>query len=145
MNLDDWTICFMVGLGLLKKPIYLPKLRLKLTKNGKKVYNLIKNLPDFPDNLFQARSDMMKIKSDLKASKLDLYKNLREIFLKSDPMKNLALFLRIKGKSKIKKSEFREFGKIFGVERAWFNRVPSIWQIAEFCDVLEDCGKFIRI
>jgi len=145
LNLDDWTVCFMVGIGLLEKPIYSPTLKLRLTKNGAKIYNLIKILPNFPDNLFRAKFDMIRIKFNLKSQNPDIYNSLREIFLKSDAMKNLAIFLQIKGKNKIKKSEFKEFGKIFGVRKAWFNRVPSVLQIAQFCDILEENGRFIRL
>ena len=45
----------------------------------------------------------------------------------------------------IKKHEFKQFGKIFGVGNAWFNRVPSVWQIAEFCGILEEKENVIKI
>lgn len=144
-NLDNWTICFMVGLGLLKKPTYSPRLILRLTRRGKKIYNLIKNLPDFPDSQFRARFDTMRIKSNLKSSNPGLYNRLREILLRSDPMKNLALFLRIKGKNRVEKKEFKEYGEIFEIGGAWYNRLPSLWQMAEFCDVLEFDSGFFRI
>lgn len=45
-NLDDWTVCFMVGLNLLNPPDYeIP--RVTLTSNGKRIYRLIKNMRTF--------------------------------------------------------------------------------------------------
>lgn len=144
-NLDDWTVSFMVGLGLIRKPVYSPDLKLTLTKNGEKIYRMIKTLPKFPDNLRRARVDMIKNKDDLISKNPKLYNLLRDILLKSDSMKNFALFLRSKGKKKIRKKEFKEYGEIFGITEAWFNRVPSSWQTAEFCGIIEESRKFIRV
>ena len=144
-NLDDWTVSFMVGLGLIKKPEYSLDLKLTLTKNGEKIYRRIKDLADFPDNLYRARSDMITIKDNLISKNPKLYNILRDSLLKSDSMKNFAIFLRSKGKKKIRKKEFKEYGEIFGITEAWFNRVPSSWQIAEFCSVIEESRQFIKV
>lgn len=90
-NLDDWTVCFMVGLSLIHKPITSPTLRLSLTTKGEAIYNLIKSLPDFPDEARRAKGQALEIKVDLVANKPDIYAKLREVFLESDSIKNLGM------------------------------------------------------
>jgi len=55
----------MVGLGLIDEPKWTPSLNITLTAVGKKLYNLMKNLPDFPDNPDRSRSDMLQIKNQM--------------------------------------------------------------------------------
>jgi len=145
-NLDDWTVCFMVGLGLIKIPKRKPTLKIKLTKNGEKIYTLIKDLPEFSDRIAKSKSDMQIIKQKLRNNNPQLYLLLKEIFLNSDALKNLAIFFLENNIREINRQKFyREYGKIFNITRAGFNRLPSVVQIAEFCDILSENGKIIRI
>jgi 5-methylcytosine-specific restriction endonuclease McrA len=144
-NLDNWTICLMVGLGLINPPVWTPYLQITLTSKGKRMYNLIRNFPNFPDNPLKSRINMLSIKNQLKNQNLRLYNSLKNMFLNSDAMQNLLVFLRHENAENIEKEEFKKFGRIFGVNHAWFNRVPSLLQIAEFCDILHDEGNSVRI
>lgn len=143
-NLDDWTVCFMVGLGLIEKPKRTPKLKIQLTDNGEKIYSLIKNLPDFIDS--KSKSDMLIIKQQVRNSYLQLYQFLKEVFLSSDALRNLAIFFKNKNVRYIDRQQFyKEYGRIFNIYEAGFNRLPSIIQIAEFCDILIENGTKIRV
>lgn len=144
-NLDNWTICLMVGLGLINPPVQAPTLKIILTKKGRRIYNLIKNLPDFPDNPRKSRSDMLYIKSSLITQNKRLYNVLKDSLINSDAMKNLIIFLEHENTESINKKRFKKFGQIFGIKHAWFNRVPSLLQIAEFCDLLRDEGNLVRV
>lgn len=145
-NLDDWTVCFMVGLGLIEKPKRTPKLKIQLTDSGEKIYGLIKNLPDFIDRLTKSKSDMLIIKQQVRNSYPQLYQFLKEVFLTSDPLRNLAIFFKNKNVRYIDRQQFyKEYGRIFNIHEAGFNRLPSIIQIAEFCDILIENGTKIRI
>jgi len=146
-NLDDWTICFMVGLNLIKEPSLTPSLKIFLTAEGKRVYEIIKRLPDFPDHpRTKGRADMLSIKNDLVAHKPQLYRELRGIFLDSDVMQNLLTFLKQKNVNTMNiHSFYKEYGEIFGIKKAGFNRLPSLIQIAEFCDILHEEGNVIRL
>jgi len=145
-NLDDWTTCFMVGLGLIKKPKRTPTLKIQLTNNGEKIYSLIKDLPAFTDRLGKSKLDMLIIKQQLRNSHPQLYQSLKEVFLSSDSLKNLAIFFRNKNVRHIDRRQFyKEYGKIFNIYEAGFNRLPSIIQIAEFCDILIENGTKIRV
>lgn len=145
-NLDNWTVCFMVGLGLVKKPTSEPTLKISLTNKGNKIYRMIRNLPDFPDSPRKSRANMLLIKQQLKDNNQKLYKTLRKIFLESDTVQNLLIFLEKENKEQLNKQKFyKKYSRIFGVEHAGFNRLPSLIQIAEFCDILRDEGKTIRV
>lgn len=145
-NLDDWTVCFMVGLGLIEKPKITPKLRIQFTNNGEKIYRLIKNLPNFTDRLGKSKLDMLIIKKHVRNYRPNLYQSLKEIFLASDSLKNFALFFKNNNVRYINRQQFyEEYGKIFNVYKAGFNRLPSIIQIAEFCDILIEDGANIQI
>lgn len=144
-NLDNWTICLMVGLGLINPPVWTPSLQITLTRKGKNIYGLIKNLPNFPDNPMKSRSNMLSIRNQLKTRNPHLYNVLKNAFLNSDAMQNLLVFLEHENAEKIKKEQFKKFGRIFGIDYAWFNRVPSLLQIAEFCNILRDEGDSVRI
>jgi predicted restriction endonuclease len=145
-NLDDWTVCFMVGLGLIEKPRVHPKLKIQLTNNGEEIYRLIKNLPNFTDRLGKSKPDMLIIKQYLRNYRPDLYQSLKEVFLVSDSLKNLAIFFKNNSVRRINKQQFyEEYGKIFNIYGAGFNRLPSIIQIAEFCDILIENGTNIQI
>ncbi|MCX8016241.1 MAG: hypothetical protein N2692_03035 [Patescibacteria group bacterium] len=74
-NLDNWTVDFMVGLGLIKIPTKSGKvLKIALTEEGLRIYELIKNLPDFSDPFKQDHhKNMIDIKNSLLATNLDLY------------------------------------------------------------------------
>ncbi len=143
-NLDDWTVCFMVGLGLVKEYDY--SFILELTSNGNEVYKSITKLSDFPDNLRRVKPDLLNIKKDIRLKSPKLYNKLREIFLNSMSLKNLAIFFREKNIRNINRQEFyTEYGNDFKITKAGFNRLPSLIQIAEFCDVLVEDRHFIRV
>ena len=143
-NLDDWTICFMVGLGLIKEPKRTANLNIQLTDIGEQIYNLIKNLPNFPDNLGKSKQDMLTIKEKLGNNYPGIYKVLKGIFLKSPVLKNLQVFFWKKNTNKIERKKFYEdYGKEFGILKAGFNRLPSLIQIAQFCDILVEDGTKI--
>ena len=145
-NLDDWTVCFMVGLGLIEKPKAHPKLKIQLTDNGEKIYRLIKNLQNFTDRLGKSKQDMLIIKQKVRNNHPHLYQSLKEVFLASDSLKNLAIFFKNNSVRCINKQEFYgKYGKIFNISGAGFNRLPSIIQIAEFCDILIENGTNIQI
>ena len=145
-NLDNWTVCFMVGLNLINKPLYSPHLKLSLTREGEAIYLLIGSLPDFPDTPRNVSSELLKMKSDLLKNNTNLYKKLRQVFLNSDAMKNLATFLRTIITEEVNKQTLeKDYGKLFGVTSAYFNRVPSSIQIAQFCDILEEKGSNVKI
>lgn len=144
-NLDDWTVCLMVGLGLIDEPRWIPSLNITLTTIGKKIYNRIRNLPDFPDNPIRSRSDMLLVKNQLLNNNPSLYKLLKNVFIGSDAIKNLLTFIQERNSEIINKREFKKFGKIFGIDIAWFNRVPSLLQILEFCDILHLEASVVRV
>ena len=93
----------------------------------------------------KSRSDMLFIKDLLKTQNIQLYNFLKNSLLASDAVQNLLIFLKHENMGKIKKEHFKKFGRIFNVKHAWFNRVPSLLQIAEFCDLLIDEGDSVRI
>jgi len=142
-NLDDWTICFMVGLNLLNEPDYeTPKIT--FTTNGKRIYRLIKNMSDFPEGV--SREVMLELKADIMEHHAKLYKSLVDDFQDSDVVHNFVIFLRKKKKEVYLKQDFySEFGKIFRIDAAGFNRLPSLLQIAEFCDIIKQEGESFRI
>ncbi len=143
-NLDDWTTCFMVGLGLINE--YNGPEDINLTQDGEIIYNLIYELPDFPDNLRKVKDDLFFIKQDIRLKHSELYNTLKEIFLKSRVIKNLAIFFRKENIKEINRQNFYNiFGKNFSIEKAGFNRLPSLIQIAEFCDILVEDSKIIKI
>lgn len=144
-NLDDWTVCLMVGLGLINEPKRAPSLNITLTAKGKNVYNLIRNLPDFPDNPNCSRSDMLLIKNQMLNTNPRVYKLLKNVLTESDAIRNLLSFIQEQNAEIINKEEFKKFGRIFGIKRAWFNRVPSLLQILEFCDILRIEPAIIRV
>lgn len=145
-NLDDWTVCFMVGLGLIDKPTYSPTLRLSLTAKGEVIYSMIRGMPDFPDHERRAKRETLDTKTGLVSNNPKLYDKLREVFLESDSIKNLGLFLKDKGLDKINRWKlYQEYGSIFGIKRAGFNRIPSSLQIAQFCNLLEEHGASVYI
>ncbi|MBD3192156.1 MAG: hypothetical protein GF308_16045 [Candidatus Heimdallarchaeota archaeon] len=144
-NLDNWTVCFMVGLGLISKPETDPHLEITLTDIGEATYDRIKDMPEFIDRKRKSKYDMRKIKSHLISKEINLYQFLISVFLESRIMKNFALFLRTRDENRIEKGEFKEYGEIFGIDIAWFNRVPSTWQIAEFCGIIKEKRSYIEI
>lgn len=145
-NLDDWAVCFMVGLGLIKVPKRKPTLKIQLTEGGEKIYILIKDLPDLIDRQAKSKLDMQIIKRQLRNEHPSIYKLLKEIFLNSDALKNLAIFFKQNNVRQINRQRFyRKYGKIFSISGAGFNRLPSLVQIAEFCDILLENGTTICI
>lgn len=138
-NLDNWTINFMIGLGFVEIPK--KESKYKLTNSGEEIYELIKNEPAFTDNANKGKIDMREIKSYLTKNKPEIYMKLREIFLKTYPLKNLAIFFHNNNITSIGKQEFYEkYGKLFGFKKAGFNRITGAVQLAEFCDVLLENG-----
>ncbi|MBI4722465.1 MAG: HNH endonuclease [Candidatus Stahlbacteria bacterium] len=138
-NLDDWTVCFMVDLGLINKPVHIPNIKITLTDAGKKIYDHIRNSPNFIDNPRQAKENMRQIKNALKRNHIELYNLIKKIILESDPLKNLSIYFKNKNIASVEKQIFyTDFGKNFGIEKAGFNRLPSLLQCAEFCDILTE-------
>lgn len=145
-NLDDWTVCFMVGLALIEKPKRTPKLKIRLTHNAEKIYSLIKDLSDFIDRLGKSKSDMLTIKQQFRNSYPQLHQSLKEVFLASDSLRNLAIFFKNRNVRYIDRQQFyKEYGRIFDIHEAGFNRLPSLIQMAEFCDILIENGTKIHI
>jgi len=125
-NLDNWTICFMVGLGIVSVPSPSGLLTLSLTKSGKTIYQLIKGLPDFQDIPNQGKQDMLHIKAAIKANHMAIYQKLKETLLNSPPLINMAIFFRKNNVLRMNRQVFyKEFGKIFSINTAGFNRLPS--------------------
>ena len=138
-NLDNWTVNFMVDLGFVEVPK--EKGKYTLTYSGEEVYELIKSEPEFIDNAKRGKTDMREIKSYLTKDKPEIYMKLREIFLRTAPLKNLAIFFHNNQIKSIGKHEFYEkYGKLFGFKIAGFNRITGAIQLAEFCDVLLENG-----
>lgn len=143
-NLDNWTICFMVGLGFIKEAQQLSRIKFKLTNVGMRIFDSIKDMPDFLDRPGQSKIDMLYIKNQLKKEMPSLYSLLRTILLKTTPLKNLAIFFQKNRITHIDRQRFyRQYARVFGIHTAGFNRVPSLVQIAEFCDVLIESGSKI--
>jgi len=138
-NLDNWTVNFMVGLELVEIPK--DKTKYKLTQTGEEVYNIVKNEEAFMDNVRGGKKDMRLIKSELTKNDPEVYMKLREIFLKTDPLKNLAIFFHNNNIKYIAKKDFyKKYGSLFGLNEAGFNRITGAVQLAEFCDVMLENG-----
>lgn len=138
-NLDNWTVNFMIGLGLIELPEESKKY--KLTDTGEEIYEIIKNEPLFIDNAKEGKKGMREIKAEFTRNKPEIYVKLKKIFLQSDPLKNLAIFFYNNNLTHIDKREFYEkYGKLFGFKKAGFNRITGAVQLAEFCDVLLENG-----
>jgi len=150
-NLDDWTVCLMVGLGLTTIPIRSSgqKTSIQLTSDGETIYKLIKDSPDYVDPFKQDhRQNMLDIKKNLLDDNVDLYNLLKVIFMKSAVVNNLILFFKqgTKEEQAMERVTFyKKYGKKFKITKAGFNRLPSVLNIAEFCDMLIEDGRKIKI
>ena len=135
-NLDNWTISFMVGLGLIRPPKYTPRFKVELTTNGERLYEFLKQVK----KAFSETTDRLhieEIRKEIKITDPLFYQEFKRMVLSSAPIRNVAVYLERKRRKKISKRVFyNEFGRDFGLDVAAFNRLPSLLQIAEFFDIL---------
>jgi predicted restriction endonuclease len=131
---------------LIEKPRNARASQFSLTPNGNKICDSIKALPDFIDHPGKGKADMVLIKELIRANHPDLYKLLKEVFLTSDSLKNLAIFLKSENVYNIDIQKFyKSYGKIFSIDTAGFNRLPSLIQLAQFCDILIEDSSGMHI
>jgi len=135
-NLDQWTVYFMVGLGIVEKPVFAPTLELTLTSCGEMLYKCLSAFRGvFGEGT--SSSEILKIKRRIIRRDEKLYDELRDVLLKSKSIKNILLYLRHKGIVRMERRTFYEkFGAEFGIKEAGFNRLPSSLQLLEFCGLL---------
>ena len=138
-NLDHWTVCFMVGLGLVEPQSPFPYGRvspaemLRLTGDGERLVQLLRGCPStFPDG--SSPSVLRSLRRTLER-RPRTYEAVCDLILDSPSLTNFRIFLASQPSAQVRHDDafYREYGEQFGVKDAAFNRVPSVLQMAQVC------------
>ncbi len=145
-NLDHWTVCFMVGLGLVESRLPFPygpvtaSEKLNLTGPGERLFQLLRRFRvSFPEGSGPAA--IRSIRRTLE-SRPQVYEEVSRILLDSPSLVNFRIFLASRPNPEVRHDDtfYREYGGEFGIDEAAFNRVPSVLQMAQLCGVVPLSG-----
>jgi len=144
-NLDQWTVFFMVGLRLVRKPVLSSKLSLHLTEKGEYFYRrLLPYGARFPEGT--SDTTVADVRRRLERFDRTLYDELKDYFLRSPPVSRILTFFRDKRITRLERTTFySKFGRKVGIKRAGFNRLPSSLQLLEFCGGLTRSKRQITL
>ena len=131
-NLDKWCVNMMIGLSLVYKDNNKYKINRKIENTIKEISNII-----YPLEEKRGRNESLKLAKHLMVAMPTFMKIITEIMKNSAAMYNLRVyFIRNKYNIVAKDKLYCSYGKIFGINKAHYNRLPCLLTTAEICGII---------